>query len=77
MENVKYEITSVASRNTLQDMKYPQPHKPIKIDNTSALDIVLNSLKRERTKVVNTRFHWVVDRINQKQLRVYWYSVKK
>ena len=62
----------VSIRNTLHDMNHPQPPTPIKTDNTTALGVITNTIKRKRTKAMDMRFHWVSDRMNQKQLRVYW-----
>ena len=63
---------AVSIQNTLHDMNHPQPPIPIKTDNTTALGVITNTIKRKRTKAMDMRFHWVADRMNQKQLRVYW-----
>ena len=62
----------VSIQNTLYDMNHPQPPTPIKTDNTTALCVITNIIKRKGTKAMDMRFHWVFDRINQKKLCVYW-----
>ena len=58
----------VSMRNTLFDMGHPQPPTPIKIDNTTSLGVVTNTIKRKRTKGMDMRFHWLTVRQNEKQL---------
>ena len=53
-------------------MGHPQPPTPIKTDNTTSLRVVTNTIMRKRTKSIDMRFYWVRDRMNQKQLRIYW-----
>ena len=51
-------------------MSHPQPPTPIKTDNTVALGVVTNT-KQKGTKAMDMRFHWLIDRYNQKQLQIY------
>ena len=57
--------------HTIIDMGHHQPSTPIKTDNTTTLGVVTNTIKRKRTKAMNTRFHWVRDRMGQNQIKVY------
>ena len=59
-------------RHTLHDMNHPQSPISIKNDNTTVLGVITKTIKRRRAKAIDMRFHWVSDRINQKQLRLYW-----
>ena len=52
----------VSMQRILFDMGHPHPPTPIKIDNITALGVVINIIKRKYTKVVNLRFHWLTDR---------------
>ena len=61
-------------RNTLHDMNHTQPPIPIKTDNTTVLGVITKTIKRRSAKAMDMRSHWVSDRMNQKQLRVYWGS---
>ena len=53
-------------------MGYPHLPTPIKTDNTTALGVVTNTIKRKRTKAMDMRFHWLTDGQHQKQLQIYW-----
>ena len=46
--NVK---TGIRMRNTLIEMGHPQPPTPIKIDNTTAVDIANDSTKQKSVKL--------------------------
>ena len=46
-------------------MGYPHLPTPIKTDNTTALGVVTNTIKRKRTKAMDMRSHWLTDRQNQ------------
>ena len=56
----------VPIKNTLISMGHPQPPTPIKTDNIIALGVVTNTIKRKRTKSIDTRIYWVMDRMNKK-----------
>ncbi len=52
---------------TLADMGYPQEPTIIMCYNTSAIGIATDSIKQERGKAVDMRFHWIRDRVRQAQ----------
>ena len=52
-------------------MGHLQPPTPIKTDNTTALGVVTNTIKRKRTKSMDMRFYWVRVRMDKQQLRIY------
>ncbi len=54
-------------RTTLSDMGYPQEPTIIMCDNTSAIGIATDSIKQKRSKAVDMRFHWIRDRVRQRQ----------
>ena len=64
----------VSIRNALHDMNHPQQSILIKTDNTTTLGIITNTIKRKRkrTNAMNMWFHCISDRMNLKQLRLYW-----
>ena len=59
-------------RNILQSLGYPQPPTIILCDNKCAEGIALDTIKPKRTKSIDMRFHWIRDRIHQKQFSVTW-----
>jgi hypothetical protein len=54
-------------RTILSDLGYPQPPTIIMCDNTCAIGIATDSIKQKCSKAIDTRFHWVRDRIRQGQ----------
>jgi hypothetical protein len=59
-------------RNTLHDMGYPQPATIIVTDNSTANGIANDTIKQQRSKAIDMRYHWIRDRIVQKQFCVTW-----
>ena len=57
---------------TLEELGHKQKPVPIKTDNSTAMGIMNQSIKRKRSKSYDMRFWWVVDRCKQGQYRVYW-----
>ncbi len=53
---------AVPARHTLEFLGHPQPPTPIQPDNTMALGL----------KAMDMKYHWLWDRISQKQFRHYW-----
>ena len=66
-----YSTTLISIRHVLKDTGNPQPPAPIKTGNTTALGVVTDTIKRKRTKAMDTRFHWVRNRMGQNQIKVY------
>ena len=64
----------VAIRNTLEEMKWPQPKSPIQTDNTAAAGVVNNTISPIKIKTMNHRLHWLRYREAQVQFRFYWAS---
>jgi hypothetical protein len=57
---------------TASELGHPQPPTPIKTDNTTAHGIVTKTLRPKLSKAFDMRFHWMKDRIKQKQFHLYW-----
>ena len=53
-------------RLTLEEMGHPQPPTPIHIDNTTAVGIVNNTIKRQRSRAMEMRYFWLLDTEAQK-----------
>ena len=47
-------------------MGHPQPATPIHIDNTTAVGIVNSTIKRQRSRSMEMRHFWLLDRAAQK-----------
>jgi hypothetical protein len=45
---------------------------PIQTDNACASGIANKTIKQQRSKAIDMRFYWVKDRVEQKQLIIYW-----
>ena len=56
----------------LHEMGHKQPRTPMQTDNTTAEGVINNKIQPKRTKAMDMRFHWLRDRVNQKQFRTYW-----
>ena len=57
---------------TLEEMGHPQSPTPIQVDNTTAAGFANGRIKHKRSKAIKMRFHWICDRVNQKQFAIYW-----
>jgi hypothetical protein len=63
---------AVPMRQALEDMGHPQPPTPLKTDNSTAHGILTSLIKQKRSKAFDMRYHWLRDRIQQRQFQVYW-----
>ena len=52
---------AVPIRNMLEEMGHPQPPSPIHIDNSTAVGIVNNTIKRQRSRAMEMRYFWLLD----------------
>jgi hypothetical protein len=59
-------------RKTLDSMGYPQPATTIITDNSTANGIANDTIKQQRSRAIDMRYHWVRDRIVQGHFRVQW-----
>ncbi len=62
---------AVPACHTLKILGHPQPPTPIQTNNTTALGIVNNYLMK-KLKAMDMKYHWLWDRISQKQFQHYW-----
>ena len=55
-------------------MGHPQPTTgtPLETDNSTAHDILKAQVRMKRSKAFDMRYHWLKDRIAQKQFHLYW-----
>jgi hypothetical protein len=59
-------------RVTLAELGHTQPPTPLRADNSTAYGIVYETIKKKRSKAMDMRYHWLTDRVRQKQFDVYW-----
>ena len=62
----------IAMRQTLQEMKWPQPKSPLQTDNSAAAGVVNNTIVPKNLKTMDRRLHWLRCREAQGQFRYYW-----
>jgi hypothetical protein len=56
-------------RLTLADI---QPTTPLRTDNSTEFGILNETIKQKISKAMDMRYHWLTDRVRQKQFDVYW-----
>jgi hypothetical protein len=59
-------------RVTLTGLGHTQPAIPLRTDNSTAFGILNENIKQKRSKAIDMRYHWLTDRVHQKQVDVYW-----
>jgi hypothetical protein len=59
-------------RVTLTELGHIQPPTPLRTDNSTAFRILNETIKQKRSKAMDMRYHWLTDRVCQKQFDVYW-----
>jgi hypothetical protein len=59
-------------RVTLTELGHIQPPMPLRTDNSTSFDILNETIKQKRSKAMDMRYHWLTDRVRQKQFDVYW-----
>jgi hypothetical protein len=63
---------AVSERTTLEEMGHPQPPTPMQTDNSTAAGIANKTVKQRRSKAIDMRFYWLIDRSDQKQFKIHW-----
>jgi hypothetical protein len=58
-------------RVTLAELGHIQSPTPLRTDNSTAFGILNETIKQKRSKAMNMRYHWITDRVRQKQFNVY------
>ena len=60
-------------RLTLKELGHPQPPTPIHIDNTTVIGIVNNTIKRQRSRAMEMKFFWLLDKQAQSEFKFYYH----
>jgi hypothetical protein len=51
---------------------HTQPATPLRTDNSTAFGTLNETIKQKRSKSMDMIYHWLTDRVRQKQFDVYW-----
>lgn len=65
-------VASLPETRTLELLGHKQPPTEIISDNKVAVAIANGTAKQRLSKPIDMRFHWLVDRTQQKQFKVVW-----
>jgi hypothetical protein len=60
------------ARVTLTELGHTQPPTPLRKDNSTAFGILNETIKHKQSKAKDMRYHWLTDRVRQKQFDFYW-----
>ncbi len=63
---------AVHMRRILSKMGHSQPRTPIQMDNSTAEGVINSRFRPKRTKAMDMRFEWLLDRERQGQFKIYW-----
>ena len=63
---------AVPIRNALHEMGHNQPPTPIQTDNSTAHGFLNETIKQKRSKAMDMRFWWLIDRIKQNMFHINW-----
>ena len=63
---------SVPIVTCLNELGHKQPPTPIRVDNSTAVGFLNNTIKQKRSKSIDMRFYWLQDRCDQGQFQIYW-----
>ena len=58
-------------RVTCEELGHPQPATPMQTDNNTASGIINGTFNQARSKAIDMRYYWLMDRATQKQFRIY------
>jgi hypothetical protein len=59
-------------RTTLHEMGFPQPCTTLITDNTMADGFVNDTIKKQRSRAIDMRFHWIIDQRQQNIFDIEW-----
>jgi hypothetical protein len=59
-------------RVTLAELGHIRPPTPLCTDNSTAFGILNETIKQKISTSMDMRYHWLTDRVRQKQFDVYW-----
>jgi hypothetical protein len=62
----------VPMRTALEEMGHPQPSTPLETDNSTAHGIINSQVRMRKSKAFDMRYHWLMDRAQQRQFNIHW-----
>ena len=62
---------AMPTRTALTEMGHPQPGTPLHTDNSTAHGFLNETIKQKKTKAIDVRFCWLVDRVRQNHFTVH------
>ena len=62
----------VIQRIALEEMQWPQPQKPITVDNSTAVGLARDTIKANKSRAMDMSLIWIQDRAQQHQFLVIW-----
>ena len=60
-------------RLMLEEMGHKQPATPVHCDNSTAVGIANDTVKKQRSRSMEMRFFWITDQVQQKFFKVLWH----
>ncbi len=69
--------TRIIFQLTLAEMRHPQPQTPVHCNNTTAVGITNNTIKRQRSRSMDMRFFWMGDKVAQEMYKLRWHPGQK
>jgi hypothetical protein len=64
-------------RTTLAEMGFPQPATPVTTNISTANGIMNDTIRRQGSRAIDMRYHWVRDRVVQKHYDIFWEAGSK
>ena len=68
---------AIKLRLALDEMGHPQPPTPIHVDNSTAHGIIHETIKKQRSRAMNMRYFWTVEKQRDKTIDVSWHPGKE
>jgi len=60
-------------RQMLKDLGHPQSKTPVHCDNATAVGIACNTVKRQRSQLMEMQFFWLGDKVAQEMYDITWH----
>jgi hypothetical protein len=64
-------------KRTLEDLGHQQPKIPVHCDNATAVGIANKTIKRQRSRAMETRYFWTCEKDAQKVYSFKWHPAWK
>ena len=62
----------VPIRHILKSLNHPQPHTPLKTNNSTETGFVYDNIHQKQSKSWDMRYHWLHNRQTQQQFKILW-----